>query len=387
MHSTDELALVMSGGGARAAYQVGCLRALSRHFPDIATPIITGVSAGAINAGFLASRSGLLASRLEELTELWETLEPERVFQVGSFSLLRNALRTGAKLVSGGHIAAPGTKALVDTSPLRKLLEDRLGGPDGRLRGVTENIASGALHALAITTSSYTTGQSITWVDGREIDLWERAHRTSAHSELTVDHIMASASLPIFFPAVRVGPHWYGDGGIRLTAPLSPAIHLGATRILAISTRYVRSRAEADQAEIVDYPPPAQIIGMIFNAIFLDMFDADALTLARVNRLIDCMPPKDRGPLRKVDLLVLRPSRDLGQLANEYESRLPGPFRFMTRGLGTRETKTNDLLSLLMFQSDYLTRLIEIGEEDAEARREDIARFLAGGAGGSPPPV
>jgi NTE family protein len=376
----DELALVMSGGGARAAYQVGCLRALAERFPDLRPQILTGVSAGAINAGFIASRTGSFAKRLEELTDLWCTLEPEGVFQVGSFSLARNVLRTGAKLVSGGLMTTPHTNALVDTSPLRKLLEERMGGPDGRLRGVSENIASGELRALAITTSSYSTGQSITWVDGREIDLWERAHRKSARSELTVDHIMASSSLPIFFPAIRIGPHWYGDGGIRLTAPLSPAIHLGASRILAITTRYPRSRAEAETATIDDYPPPAQIIGMMFNAIFLDLFDADALTLERVNKMIDCMPPKDRGAMRTVDLLLLRPSRDLGKLANDYESRLPHPFRFMTRGLGTRETKSNDLLSLLMFQSDYLARLIEIGEQDAEARMDDIARFLEGGS-------
>jgi NTE family protein len=372
----DELALVMSGGGARAAYQVGCLRTLAKHFPDITPQILTGVSAGAINAGFLASRHGALGQRLEELTELWCTLEPDKVFQVGSFSLARNVMRTGAKLVSGGLLTAPHTNALVDTSPLRKLLEERMGGPDGKLRGVAENIEKGQLRALAITTSSYSTGQSITWVDGREIDLWERAHRKSAHSELTIDHIMASSSLPIFFPAIRIGPHWYGDGGIRLTAPLSPAIHLGASRILAISTRYPKSRAEADASSIEDYPPPAQIIGVIFNAIFLDLFDADALTLTRVNKMIDCMPPKERGSFRKIDLFMLRPSRDLGKLANDYESHLPHAFRFMTRGLGTRETKSNDLLSLLMFQSDYLARLIEIGEQDAEARIDDIGRFL-----------
>lgn len=380
MKAIEELGLVMSGGGARAAYQVGCLRALARNFPELSTPIITGVSAGAINAAFLASRPGPLGNRLVELTELWQTLEPERVFQVGSFSLLRNVLRTSAKLASGGLLTKPHTNAFVDTSPLRKLLEERLGGPDGRLRGVAENLASGALRALAITTSSYSTGQSITWVDGCDIELWDRAHRKSARAEITVDHIMASSSLPIFFPAVRIGPNWYGDGGIRLTAPLSPAIHLGATRILAISTRYPRSRAEADAAAIHDYPPPAQIIGIIFNAIFLDMFDADALTLERVNRMIECMPPKDRGVFRKVDLLVLRPSRDLGKLANDYESRLPSAFRFMTRGLGTRQTKSNDLLSLLMFQSDYLTRLIEIGEQDAQARMEEIGKFLEAGS-------
>lgn len=371
-----QLALVMSGGGARAAYQVGCLRAITRHVPELAAPILTGVSAGAINAAFLASRTGTLGSRLPELVDLWSTLETERVFEVGTLNLARNVMRTGLKLISGGWVTAPRPRALVDTSPLRTLLTERMGDGEGRVRGVEENLKSGALRALAITTSSYSTGQSITWVDGCGIEAWERAHRKSEISRLTIEHIMASASLPIFFPAIRIGTNWYGDGGIRLTAPLAPAVHLGANKILAISTRYGRSRAEADKASIADYPPPAQIVGSIFSAIFLDLFDADALALDRVNRLIHTMTMEQRGPLREVKLLVLRPSQDLGRLANEYEARLPHAFRFLTRGLGTKETKSNDFLSLVMFQSDYLSRLIEIGDRDAEARMSEIEQFL-----------
>lgn len=372
----SDLALVMSGGGARAAYQVGCLRAIARHLPELRFPILTGVSAGAINAGFLASRAGTLAQQVPELVELWSTLEPDLVFRVDTFSLAHNVLRTGLKLVSGGVITAPRTHALVDTSPLHELLQARLGGENGRLRELAANLERGELRALAITASSYSTGQSITWIEGRGFEHWERAHRKSVQSELTIEHIMASTSLPMFFPAIRVGNGWYGDGGIRLTAPLSPAVHMGASKIFAISTRYARTIAEADRPAIVDYPPPAQIVGVMFNAIFLDLFDADALTLDRVNRMIELMPPDQRGFLRKVDLFVLRPSIDLGRLANEYEARLPHAFRFLTRGLGTRETKSNDMLSLVMFQSDYLTRLVEIGDRDAEARIADIERFL-----------
>jgi NTE family protein len=192
-----------------------------------------------------------------------------------------------------------------------------------------------------------------------------------------LDHILASASLPLFFPAVQIDNCWYGDGSIRLTAPLSPAIHLGASRILAISTRYGRSREEANCPNIDGYPPPVQVAGAILNAIFLDVFDADALRLQRVNKLIAKLPEEEREGLRPIKMLLLRPSRDLGKLANEYESRLPRAFRFMIRGLGTGETRSNDLLSLLMFQPDYLKRLIELGQEDAEARREEIASLLA----------
>jgi len=171
---------------------------------------------------------------------------------------------------------------------------------------------------------------------------------------------------------------WYGDGGVRLTAPLSPALHLGANRIIAVSTRYARSQADAAQIAITEYPPPAQILGIVMNAIFLDLIDQDASRLQRINKLIEGVPQQHRSDMRPVRLLVIRPSRDLGRLAAEYEPRLPPAFKFMTRGLGTKETKSPDILSMLMFQPDYLTRLIEIGEADAEARADEIEDFLRG---------
>jgi NTE family protein len=191
---------------------------------------------------------------------------------------------------------------------------------------------------------------------------------------------MASAALPFFFPAIEVDGHWYGDGGIRLTTPLAPAVHLGARRIIAVSTRYARSRDEADRPAINGYPPPAQVAGVLYNAIFLDQLDSDALELRRLNSLIDRLPESQREGLRHIDLLMLRPSVDLGLLSNEYEPELPKPFRFLTRGLGTRETRSNDLLSLMMFQGDYVSRLIEIGEADAAARLPEIRTFLDGGS-------
>jgi NTE family protein len=373
-----QLALVMSGGCARAAYQVGMLRWLARRHPDIQVPILTGVSAGAINAAFLASQVDPFPIGVERLARLWSRLTADHVFRVDSFSLAKNVLRLGLKLVSGGVAAAPRAHAAVDTTPLEALLEGILSSaPDG-LPGIAENLRRRTLKAVAITASSYTTGQSITWVEGSDIPMWERAHRKSVNTRIRVHHVMASAALPIFFPAIEVEGQWYGDGGIRLTAPLSPAVHLGADRILAISTRYARSRAEADRPSSSGYPQPAQIVGSMFNAVFLDLFDADALTLERVNKAMEILPPALRGDYRMVRLLVLRPSRDLGKLANDYEARLPFAFRFMTRGLGTREMRSNDLLSLMMFQPDYLTRLIELGEADAEARRDDLDAFLAG---------
>lgn len=374
----SELALVMGGGGARAAYQVGFLRALAARHPTLAPSILCGVSAGAINTAFLAARTGPFDERVELLARVWRELTVDQVFHVEVGTLATTAVRAGLKLVSGGIPRGPGVRSLVDTGPLRALLT-RVCHADfrGRLVGVDENLANGRLRAVAITAASYSTGQSITFVQGRGAFAWERAHRRSESVALTVEHVMASSALPIFFPAVEIGGRWYGDGGMRMTSPLSPAVRLGADKILAISTRHVRTREEAEEPLVDAYPPPAQVLGMLFNTVFLDQFDADALELQRVNGLLAAAPPEARGDLRPVKLFVLRPSYDLGRLANAYEPSLPGGLRFMTRGLGTRETRSNDMLSLLMFQSDYVSRLIELGEQDAERRAGELEAFLA----------
>ena len=371
------LALVMSGGGARAAYQVGFLRHLAEKRPDVAIPILTGVSAGGINAAYLAARPERFGEKVERLTKVWAALTPDQVFHVGRVPLARNVLQLGLRLVSGGLIRLSRSHAFLDTTPLGRFLEEMLGSDGGGLPGIGANLRSGRLEAVAITTSSYSTGQSITWIQGEHVTDWERAHRRSRACTLTVAHVMASAALPILFPAVQIDGAWYGDGGIRLTSPFSPAIHLGAERIIAISTRYARTFEEADRPAILGYPPPAQIVGVLLNSILLDLFDSDALSLERVNRLIERMPEERRMGMRPVRLLMLRPSRDLGLLANEYEPRLPSAFRFMTRGLGTKQTRSNDLLSLLMFQPDYLARLVELGEKDARERSAEIEAFLA----------
>ncbi|HSM05195.1 MAG TPA: patatin-like phospholipase family protein [Longimicrobiales bacterium] len=379
--TNSELGVVMGGGGARAAYQVGVLRALAEWYPDVSVPYITGVSAGAINAAHLAAHHGSFEQAVEELGELWGNLQVENVFQVGPRSLLSILLTWGLRLISGGRGALPQARGLVDTSPLRRYLTDVLHAVDGELTGIGYNLRKGRLKAVALSTSSYTTGQSITWVQGTDIHGWERPQRRSRHTTLTVEHVMASAALPLFFPAVRLENEWYGDGGIRLAAPLSPALHLGARRILAISTRYARSAAEAGVPEVSGYPPPAQIAGVLMNSIFLDLLDHDALRLERINELLEKLPEEERMGLRPVELLVIRPSRDLGRMAGAYEPRLPRVFRFLTRGLGTRETRSPDFLSLILFQPDYLRALMDTGEEDARAREDEIRAFMEGGIG------
>jgi NTE family protein len=374
-----DLAIMLSGGGARAAYQVGVLRVLSGEFPDVVPGILTGVSAGGINAAYLAACQGAFPDKLERLAEIWTGLQIEDVFRVDVRDLASRTLRWGGRLLSGGRHPLPRARSMVDTEPLRRLLAGLLEADGTGIPGIAKSLHAGWLRAIALTASSYTTGQSVTWIQTRDdcgIQTWERPQRKSESCGLRVDHVLASCALPFFFPAVQVDNAWYGDGGIRLTTPLSPAVHLGARRIIAVSTRYARSREEADRPVIADYPPPAQVAGLLYNAIFLDQLDADALEMLRINRLVARLPVADRDGLRPIDLLMLRPSVDLGQLANAYEANLPRPLRFLTRGLGTGETRSNDLLSLMMFQSDYIRHLIELGERDAAERMDDIRWFL-----------
>src|SRR5262245_26711944 len=377
--SPSDLALVFSGGGARGAYQVGFLRVLARECPDVLPGILTGVSAGGINAAYLAARQERFDERVENLAAVWSGLHIDDVFRVDVRDLANRLVRWGGRLISGGRTILPPSRSLVDTEPLRGLLERMLQADGGRIEGIERSLRDGWLRAMALTASSYTTGQSLTWVHARHdcgIQTWERPYRKSVTCEFRVDHVMASAALPFFFPAVEVDGAWYGDGGIRLTAPLSPAVHLGARRIIAISTSYARSREEADRPAVSGYPPPAQVAGLLYNAIFLDQLDADALQLQQVNSLAARLPEDQRDGLRHIDLLMLRPSMDLGRLANEYEAELPRAFRFLTRGLGTRETRSNDMLSLVMFQDDYVKRLIALGEDDAMRRLDEIRAFL-----------
>jgi NTE family protein len=375
-----DLALMLSGGGARAAYQVGVLRALARDCPGVSPGILTGVSAGGINAAYLAACQEPFAETVNQLAEAWTDIRIDDVFRVDLRDLASRGVRWGGRLLSGGRYVLPPARSLVDTAPLRDLIARLLQAEDGQVTGISRNLASGRLRAIALTGSSYSTGQSVTWVQARQdegITTWERPLRKSVACTLTVEHVMASAALPFFFPAIEVDGAWYGDGGIRLTTPLSPAIHLGARRIIAVSTRTTRSRAEVDRSAISGYPPPAQVAGVLYNAIFLDQLDSDALELQRINRLIGRLREPRRDGLRHIELLLLRPSVDLGPLANEYEADLPRAFRFLTRGLGTRETRSNDMLSLVMFQRDYVRRLIDLGDADATARIDDIRRFLS----------
>jgi NTE family protein len=354
------LGLVMSGGGARAAYQVGVFRTIARRFPGLQPSVMTGVSAGAINAVFLASYAAPFAEAVERLDRLWYSLTTNQVFRVDSPSLAATTFRWMRRLLAS---AAPGTRnvqGLLDTSPLRRLLESHLVLKRGRIAGIEENIYAGRLDAFGLTTVNYATGHSVTWVQGRGIRSWQGPRRESIRDQIGVEHVMASAALPFFFPAIRIGNAWHGDGGIGLVTPLSPAMYLGAERILAVSTLYEPGPDAMPEPAIEDYPPPAQILGVLMNAIFIDTMDQDARTMRRITRLAEKVPEEKRGGLKPLKLLTVRPSVDLARLAGEYEPELPRAFRYLMRGLGTRETSSPEWLSMLMFEPAYLRRVIMV---------------------------
>src|SRR5437763_1777909 len=369
-----DLAVMLTGGGARAAYQVGMIKGLATAFPDLQFQIITGVSAGAINAMFLAAHSGSLAERGEQLEQLWRELECHHVFRLNWAALL--PFRTALKVALPRFGSRP--RGFFNAGPLANLLRRVLDTPyrNQPIEGVRRNLAEGTLKAVSLMTLDYTTGQSVRWVQGRSVDVFEGPNRRSAQTEMTVEHVLASASLPFVFPAVRIRDRWYGDGGIRLSAPLSAAVHLGARRVIAMSTGYQRTADEASTPVVRGYPPAAQVIGQLFNAIFLDVIDEDVVRMERLNEMIRKLDAQQRDGVRPIDLLVLRPSQDLGKLAAKYERTLPPSVKLFARAMGARETESSDALSMLMFEPSYTRTLIEIGERDVESRLDELRAFL-----------
>lgn len=377
MSGKSKIALVLGGGGARSAYQAGYLRYIGKRIPDLRFSILCGTSAGAINAVHLARYQGPLSAASNDLKNLWSELTVDQVFEANTWSLGQMVARWGMKLLSGGSTLAPTTRGLVDTQPLRRYLTRQTQClQNGKIPGVEENILRGNLDSLAITTTDYDSGRSVTWIHGNNTHEWQRTYRSGIETKIRLDHIMASCAIPLVFPAVKVEGCWHGDGGVRLTTPLSPAMHLGAEKILAISTRYLPNGVLPPLKSEGTYPPPAQVAGVLMNAIFLDAMDFDASNVDRFNQLLKKLPEEDRMGLRPVDMFTARPSEDPGILAGQFEANLPGPFRFMERGLGTQESSSNDLLSLLMFQPEYVQALIDMGERDARASADRLIPFL-----------
>jgi NTE family protein len=370
------LALALGGGGARAAYQVGVLRGIAARFPELQVPLLTGVSAGAINVSQLANHTGSFRQKVDDLTKLWHELDFNDVFRVNGAALIWRVMRIGLRLSVGLPPGIERAYSMVDTQPLRRFLQRHLAVDSERLSGIADNIASGRLEAVALTALNYETGETVTFVDGKAIENWERPLRRGIHTELTVEHVMASSALPLLFSPIRLHGEWYGDGGIRLVAPLSPAVHLGADRMLVLSTHYAFPRDSSRPSKCDGPPSPAVILGALYNAVFLDHLDQDAIQIERINDLLRRIPPKDRRELREIRTVVVRPSADIGKLANEFEAKLPWTFRYFMRRFGSKETREQDFISTVMFHRDYVSRLLELGEHDAALHAEAIAQLI-----------
>ena len=376
-------ALALTGGGARAAYQAGVLRGLARVAPGFRPDIVTGVSAGALNGAFLAaSAAAPFGTAADRLADVWRDLRADHVYRLDRPTVPQALARFVRR---PDEVSPPAEGGFLDTTPLRDFVEGHLGPVGQPMEAVDRAVREGYLGAFAITTTSYTSGQSVTWVQGEGIEPWDRPMRRAVRTKLRPEHVLASAALPFFFPAVAVeddllGHGWYGDGGIRLTAPLSPALHLGADKILVVNTRYGQSRAEADAPKVDAYPPPTRVLGVLMNAVFLDVLDRDAQTLRRINALVAATPRAEWNGFRPVDLLVLRPSVDLATLAAGFSPPLPPSMRLVMGGLSSGDGRSPDWLSMLGFDPAYVERLLALGEEDAERQADEIAAFL--GAGG-----
>jgi NTE family protein len=369
------LALVLSGGGARAAYEVGVLSAIAERVPDLALPILTGVSAGAINATFLAAHRGPFAAAVAALRTRWSELVAERVYRVRPVHAGRAAARVLTHVVPGRYHAPAAMHGLVDLSPLREFLTAHLD-----FAAIAANLAAGRLRAVALSATSYASGHTVTFVEGhRDAPTWQRARREAVATRLGLDHLMASSALPILFPAVRIGDAFYCDGSLRHTAPLAPAIHLGAAAVLAVTQHTGMPGRGRGRPPAREYPPLAEVLALLFETIFLDALEADVERLERVNRLLALLSTRDSEALeglRPIQLLLVRPSRDLGELAVGYARRLPALMRWAVRMIGGERETAVDFLSYLLFDRAYTSSLVELGYADGTAAWDRVERLL-----------
>ncbi len=370
--------LVLSGGGARAAYQVGVLKAIAELLPPASPnpfPVICGTSAGAINAATLAVYAERFRGAVRRLDYVWRNFHAGQVYRADALGVLRTGLHWLAALLLGG-LGRRNPHALLDRAPLRALLEQYL--PCEKIQAA---IDAGVLRALSVTCSSYSSGQSVSFYQGvPTIVPWRRVRRVGCPAKITVAHLMASSAIPFLFAAERIHREYFGDGTMRQSAPLSPALHLGAERLLVIGVRQAEAEDHARGVQHVEYPSLAQIAGHVLNSIFLDSLDADLERLQRINRTLSLIPAErlQEGELRlrPVEALVIAPSEDLEKIAARYAHYLPRTVRYLLRGIGADDRTGANLVSYLLFERPYTRELIALGYADAMLRRREIAAFL-----------
>jgi NTE family protein len=391
MYTTPMTGLVLSGGGARAAYQVGVLRAISRLRREkgpqrLGNPfgVICGTSAGGINAAALACNADQFDKAVEGLSQVWENFRTEQVYRADSLGVIRSGAQWLTMLSIGWVLARwrrARPRSLLDNEPLGELLERAV--PWQRLSTL---LRRRHLQALAITASSYTSGEHVTFFQSASpVTPWLRSQRRAVPDTLSHAHLLASSAIPFVFPSVEVEidgrPEWFGDGSMRQTAPVSAAIHLGAQRLLIIGAGRLQEPA-GRHAPNTGYPNLAQIAGHAMSSIFLDALAVDVERLERINRTLALLPlvARQETPLRHIQALVIAPSLRIDDIAARHQASLPAPVRALLRGAGVSgqgvEARGAALASYLLFEAPYTRELMALGEADTLARREEVSAFL-----------
>ncbi|HUY83022.1 MAG TPA: patatin-like phospholipase family protein [Steroidobacteraceae bacterium] len=363
--------LVLPGGGARAAYQVGVLRAIADLLPQAPNPfpVIVGTSAGAVSAAVLATEAFRWHRAIDALERVWANFRVEQVFRTDTASILRAGLRWTAALLSGGLLRPP--LALFDNSPLRELLESRI-----HWSLLAASLRRGALRSLALCATGYDTGTSVAFFAGDELVLdWERVRRVGRRTQLRLDHLMASMSVPLFFPPVAIDGEYYGDGAQRQLWPLSPAIHLGADRLLIVGVRAQTQVAGRAPATGRTPPTAGQLFGYMLDTLFMDQIFANLEHVARLNEVVKLAPQAAPG-MHKVATHLIVPSEDLRAIALRHVKRLPRGLRALLRIMGARGESGAEFASYLMFDAAFTRELIALGRRDALAQSEQLLKFL-----------
>lgn len=384
-----KVGLILPGGGARAAYQSGVLQAISELLPPDSPspfPIVSGTSAGAINATLIATHALHFRRGTQELAGVWEHISSELVFRTDGGTMFKNLLYWLMGLLHAGF-ARHNVIALLDNTPLRRLLERHI-----IFARLQEAIDAGVLDALSLTCSGYTSARAVCFYKGKPgLKAWHRTRRIGQPAELRLDHVMASVSLPVIFPAVRLGREYYGDGSLRQMAPLSPAVHLGADRILVIGVRNEQANKLPQQGEEVPYPSLGQVAGYLMDVVFSDSLYADLERLQRINNTVrELAAASGRPPsLKVIDTLVIVPSEDMREIAQRHVQEFPRSVRMLLRMLGGNRTSGSQLASYLLFESGFCTELVELGRKDARAQADKLLAFLgvASPVAGEDPPV
>ena len=369
-------ALILTGGGARAGYQVGVLKAIRELLPQSQRnpfPILCGTSAGALNAASMAAAAEDFGAGVEGLLQVWENFHAHQVYRADPAGVGVAGVRWMSTLAFG-WLTHRAPHSLLDNSPLRRLLKDSLD-----LGRIAQSIESGALNSVSITCSGYSSGQSVSFFQGRaDVEPWRRSQRIGAPTEISVDHLMASSAIPFLFPAVHINREWFGDGSMRQVAPVSPAIHLGADRILVIGAG--RMAEENARPNGDSYPSLAQIAGHALSSIFLDSMSVDLERMSRINQTLSLIPEavrRERGTsLRPIEVLTIAPSQRLDHLAARHARALPWAVRALLRNIGAMNPNGGALTSYLLFEQPYTRALIELGYTDTLARRDEVRRFL-----------